>query len=513
MNPVLITTSGIGERLGKLTKSTNKALVQLGDKYAICHIIEQYPINTEFIITLGHYGDYVRQFLELAYPMYKFNFITIDKYEGEGSSLGYSLLKCKNTLMRPFIFHCCDSIITSPITIESCKNILYVYKSHSSSQYTNIKIEDTIVKQINNKNTNDFDYIYTGISYIYNYNEFWNYLEEEYNKLKNNFELSDVNSIRKMISNNIVFNYKVLDVWYDTGNLESYGNALEYFKGTYTILEKDYESLCFFDTKVIKFINDNKINKKRFLRGSQLYPLTPNILAHSKNYIVMEKIQGMLLSELYNYGEIYKLLEWANSNLWNTINVNEKYKDVSYNFYFKKTYERINKLDLNNEYNIINGLQLSPILNMIKKLDINRFITNRFTKFHGDFILDNIIKTGDSYKLLDYRHEFDNQLYYGDIYYDLAKLRHNLFFNHDNISNNLFSIEYKDNEVIVDLKCNYFLIQQLNDYDKFVIENNYDLNKIKKLTAIIWLNMSPLYDGKLSEFLFYFGKYNLFVSI
>ena len=71
----------------------------------------------------------------------------------------------------------------------------------------------------------------------------------------------------------------------------------------------------------------------------------------------------------------------------------------------------------------------------------------------------------------------------------------------------------KDNEVIVDLKCNYFLIQQLTDFDKFVSENNYDLNKIKKITAIIWLNMSPLYSGELSEFLFYFGKYNLFISI
>ena len=151
------------------------------------------------------------------------------------------------------------------------------------------------------------------------------------------------------------------------------------------------------------------------------------------------------------------------------------------------------------------------IVKFIKELPENLLVNETFAKFHGDFILDNIIKTSDSFKLIDWRHEFDKELYYGDVYYELAKLRHNIIFNHSNILNNLFEIEYKNDEVIVDLKCNYFLIQQLNDFEQFVNENNYDINKIKIITSIIWLNMSPLYDGKLSEFLFYFGKYNLFM--
>ena len=43
---VLITTSGIGSRLGKLTDFTNKSLVRIGDKPAISHIVEYYPKNT-----------------------------------------------------------------------------------------------------------------------------------------------------------------------------------------------------------------------------------------------------------------------------------------------------------------------------------------------------------------------------------------------------------------------------------------------------------------------------------
>jgi len=65
------------------------------------------------------------------------------------------------------------------------------------------------------------------------------------------------------------------------------------------------------------------------------------------------------------------------------------------------------------------------------------------------------------------------------------------------------------NKIELDLKCNYFFMEQLNDFDKFVLEHNYDLKKIKIIMSLIWLNMSPLYDNRLSEFLFYFGKYNL----
>ena len=40
---VLITASGLGSRLGNLTKFTNKGLVRIGKKPALSYIIESYP--------------------------------------------------------------------------------------------------------------------------------------------------------------------------------------------------------------------------------------------------------------------------------------------------------------------------------------------------------------------------------------------------------------------------------------------------------------------------------------
>jgi hypothetical protein len=175
-----------------------------------------------------------------------------------------------------------------------------------------------------------------------------------------------------------------------------------------------------------------------------------------------------------------------------------------------KTVSRISKLPfVVNEANNINGLAIKPIFQLLKDIDIETLCTNTFTKFHGDFILDNIIKRNDSYCLLDWRHEFDTQLKYGDLYYDLSKLMHNIIFNHANVINKLYFIHYDNESVTLDIKTNYILIKQLEDFDNFVIANNFDIYKIKIIMSIIWLNMSPLYEGELSEFLFYFGKYNL----
>jgi hypothetical protein len=329
-----------------------------------------------------------------------------------------------------------------------------------------------------------------------------------------NSQLSDVDAIRQMLPTQL-FKYKILDKYYDTGNIDNYNKLRLVFKEEYTVLEKNNESLCFLNDTVIKFINDSSINNKRVQRGKLLYPLSPEIIDNRNNFLLMKKIEGRVLSDVYEYGEIYKLLEWANETLWINKKTDAKYITNCYNFYITKTIDRLRKIPfLQFESNEINGVQTKSIFDLINTMCIDDIVTDTFYNFHGDFILDNILKTESSYCLLDWRHEFDTEISHGDMYYDLAKLRHNIIFNHKNISNKLFTIKHtSDNTIIVDLKCNYFLIQQLYDYDAFIKRHNLDMFKIKLLTSIIWLNMAPLYEGELREFLFYFGKYNLALSL
>ena len=181
---VLITTSGIGRRLGELTKYTNKSLIKVGDKLAICHIIEKYNKNVEFVITLSYYGNLVKDFLELAYPTHTFTFVWVDKYEGEGSSLAYSLLQAKEYLQCPFMFNCCDSLTTNNIEIPN-ENTLYVNDIKSGTLYSTVTTVDDNISKLNNKGEINFDFIYTGISFIKNYTDYWTILEVNYSNDNN----------------------------------------------------------------------------------------------------------------------------------------------------------------------------------------------------------------------------------------------------------------------------------------------------------------------------------------
>ena len=516
---VLITTSGIGSRLGNLTKFINKSLIRVGNKFAICHIIDKFDYRTtDFIITLGYQGNLVKEFLEMAYDKHNFIFVNIENYDGDGSSLVHSQLECKNYLQSPFLFFCCDSIINDDIIIDKLeRNYLFVAKSNEGSLYSSINIIGNEIMKVNNKGEKDFDYVYTGVSYIYDYENYWNTMMEIYDKNHMNRNLSDIDVISLLINNNTKFYYKIVEEWFDIGNINSYNIALNKIKCDYEILHKDNEGICFMETKVIKFINNSESNLKKIERGKRLYPKTPKILNEGNYFYGMELVKGTILSKIKRYGEIYKLLNWSYKNLWINKEINDDFIKICNEFYKEKTYKRLNDLKIFNfkDYEIINGIKIGTINELLLNIDWNSLNTNEFYEYHGDFIMDNIIYDNDNnYKLIDWREDFCNNINKGDMYYDLAKLRHNIIFNHNNINRGLFDvIVIDDNEIMVDLKCNYLFIQQLEDFDKFVIEKNLNLKKIKILTSLIWLNMSPLHEYNISKFLFYFSKYNLFKEL
>jgi len=522
-NKVLITTSGIGSRLGELTQFINKSLLRIGNKLAICYIIDKFDYNnTDFIITLGYLGHQVKEFLYITYPNHNFIFINIDNYINNGSSLVYSLLQTKNFLQSPFYFFCCDSIILddlSSFNFNFKNNYLFLAKSNEYLLYSSVNIYNDNIIKINLKGEDIYDFIYTGVSYIYDYKIYWNSMTLLYNQFHYNTQLSDIDVFNILINNNNYnLKYIIVNNWFDIGNINSYNIAIKNIKCDYDILHKNNETICFTNSKVIKFINNKEYNKNKILRGHSLFPIVPKIINEGDFFFAMELIDGLILSKIKNYGEIYKLLNWSFHNLWIDKNINNDYLNTCHLFYNIKTYERLNNLKKFNftDFNFINGLFIGSIDELLNKIDWNSLYTNEFCKFHGDFILDNIILTNNSYKLIDWRQDFGGNIYYGDMYYDLAKLRHNIILNHNNIIDELFEIIYDDNNIdniYVDLKCNFLLIKQLEDFDKFILEKNLNLKKIKILTSLIWLNMSPLHEYKFSKFLFYFSKFNLFKEI
>jgi aminoglycoside phosphotransferase (APT) family kinase protein len=194
----------------------------------------------------------------------------------------------------------------------------------------------------------------------------------------------------------------------------------------------------------------------------------------------------------------------------------DHFRRITNDFYFVKSLKRIDEMHasrgIEDKADIINGVEIPSLKELISQIDFAALCNSEPTTFHGDFILDNIIYQGDEiFKLIDWRQDFGGEIEAGDQYYDLAKLAHNLVVNHEIIDNNQFKIEIGENGGV---KVNIHRLQSLVDCENlffnYIKVKGLDYNKVKLLRSIIWLNMSPLHHHPFDLFLYYFGKYSLF---
>jgi hypothetical protein len=271
------------------------------------------------------------------------------------------------------------------------------------------------------------------------------------------------------------------------------------FKTSAEVLEKKEESIYFYEDSVIKFFANEKINTNRITRAAQLSPLVPEIIDSSKNFYKYKKIEGKLLATVITREKFKDLLEWTKNNLWKPQS-NRKFDQLC-KLSRIETYTSKN----NDSQQYINHEYVPPIHDLFSKIDTNWLCAGEPVQYHGDFILDNILETEDGFCLLDWRQDFAGDLTVGDIYYDLAKLNHNLTVNHEIVNQKLFDSSH-DNCYIL---CNSKLSECKNILKDFVIDNGYDWKKVEVLTAIVWINMAPLHDYPFNKFLFNFGKLSL----
>ena len=503
---VLITTSGIGSRLGNNSKFTNKCLVRVDDKPSISHIIGLYPKDTNFIITLGHFGSHVKQFVNLAYPDINVEFVDIDIYEGPGSSLGYSISKCKDLINGPFIFHASDTIVKN-LSFPN-NNFIVGSKKDNVSQYRTIKRNSN---QIYDKGEIDYDLAYIGVCGVLDYKLFFEILED---LIKRNFtELSDVDVLNLMMKK---YKFDIIEAkeWYDIGSIGELLDTRKKFISSFDILDKPEESIFFFDDFVIKFFSNPDIVKNRVFRADSIKNVIPDIIKSSENFYKYRKVNSELLASVVNPNNFLHLLEWSKLNLWKKAEC-ENFVDICKDFYYEKTLDRIHKYlkNFDDSENIINGFKIPHILDLIKLINFDELANGIPVKFHGDFILDNILFDGNDFTLLDWRQDFQGSLIAGDIYYDLAKLNHNLILNHKVMNSNLFSVEVDENGMKCDILTPYINLVCKKYYDEWLSDNNFDIKKVNLLTSLIWINMAPLHEYPLNQFLFNFGKYNLHLNL
>jgi NDP-sugar pyrophosphorylase family protein len=333
---LLITTSGLGSRLGNVTKYTNKALAKIGDKAAICYIVEKYPKDVEIVVTLGYFGDHVKDFLEIAYPDRTFYFVRVDNYDGPGSSLVYSLLCAKSYIDSPFVFHACDTLITDESIPEPSNNWLGLHNSKDSTNYVTVETRENMVTQLFNKGQGTFDAIYIGLAGVFDYKDFFQYADKIYQKKRMDRSLSDVHVHSMLLKNGMIYNCQYFSSWLDVGNMDKLRQAKErYQTKDIEVLEKDTEAIYLIDDKIIKFFSDINTASHRVKRAKILDTAVPNIIAHKNNFYAYPYVQGELFSRVVNETTMRRFLAWSKNHLWKKLGEkNVVFSELCYNFYF-----------------------------------------------------------------------------------------------------------------------------------------------------------------------------------
>lgn len=515
---VCIPTAGTGSRLGDLTRYLNKSLVSIANRPTLAHLIEQFSDDTEFVIALGHKGHLIREFLELAYPARVFFFAEVAPFEGSGSGLGLSLLACRPYLQQPFVFLSCDTLVREAIPGAS-HNWMGYAERENLSPYRTLRVENGRVTAICEKGEGHHPThkAYIGLAGIADYQTFWAAMEKGGN---DTIATGEAYGLRYLSEQGMAAK---AFTWFDTGHPA----ALEQARTAYqeanapNILPKGNEAIWFVGDQVIKFSDDTTFIANRVKRVAEIGAFVPSLTGVRPHMYSYAKIEGKVLSEVVSVPLFERFLQHC-TDFWQRATLDSEaqnqFRRQCMKFYRQKTLERVDLFYSNfgtlDNTIPINDIAIPTLGSLLESLDWDALADGLPGRFHGDFHFENILwsDTRKTFTFLDWRQDFAGSLSVGDIYYDLAKLLHGLIVCHELIAHDHYHVDWQPPAIRYDFHRKQVLVQCEQRYYAWLVEQGYDVGKVRILTALIYLNIAALHHQPYSHMLYALGKSMLFES-
>jgi NDP-sugar pyrophosphorylase family protein len=223
----VILAAGVGKRVGRWSDVFSKALLPINGRPVISQIVSKFPRDVNIVVALGHKADTVQTWLETAHPDRTFTFVPVDRYTGEGSGPGYSLLACKSALQGPFVFYAVDTLVTQPVPAPD-RNWFGVAEVPDTLRFCSVQTApDSRISRIDDKNKNDNRLAFIGLAGVQDYQTFWKALEGDEKLVGGERQVSNgfaglMRSPQGM--------YAQTFRWFDTGTADEYAATRRYFE-------------------------------------------------------------------------------------------------------------------------------------------------------------------------------------------------------------------------------------------------------------------------------------------
>ena len=504
---ICILAAGKGTRMGEYGEKINKSLLPIRNKAIISHIIDSFQDSDEFVIALGYMGDQVKEYLSMAHPKRKFQYVDVKNFENEGSGPGLSLLYCKNYLNEPFYYMPCDCILHTNLENLPKTNWIGTTKvsQDESNSYCNLKVENGLVHEIRDKQICNSDYVaFSAPLFVKDYEIFWEGLKNN-KKIKNEHQIS--NGIISLFQKSTL---TAVDIkWEDIGDLKKYQKILS--ESENFDFSKPNEFIYFINNMVIKFSTESE-NILQLISKLKIHSdIFPKIKSSGKNFFCYDYFEGNIFYNLNDVSKFELLLNWLEKNLWHSVNIEDKkMNNLCKKFYYEKTIKRINNFkEKYKNYELplsVNGNDIHSLDEILEKISWDELFNGIPCFIHGDLNFGNILYNENKFCLIDCRPNFAGFVEFGDLYYDLAKLYAGLIINFQDIRDNNFEYIESNHNAKIYLKKWKLRDGLIKKFESYIISKNLDFKRIKILAGITFLNMAPLHNSPFDKLLMAFGS-------
>lgn len=499
----MIACAGTGSRMQPINNNIHKALLPIDNAPILYHLISDLPEDWEILILLGHKKDQVKDFLLIAFPNHKFKFIDVLDYSSSSAGTATSLKFAKPYLGPDFWYVPCDGFFEDGLRSIMQKDLegdtIVVSPSNrvqNPCEYAVVQVKDGKAIKIEYKPQNVTDFsqsIFTGLMYVSGSKAFFDQLDE-----------CGLTEFVPCLSQNI--NVIHTDKWSDLGTPSEYRRhaiALTGFD-----FSKPHEITYILKDRVVKYLSDQEEPERKLIKPSLNPNVYPTATETSGQFFSYRLVDGTTLYNVVTPALLFKLLDWLSKNLWERSSQNIGNDVVD--FYVNKSIARINQVqkllpyDFKSGFILCNDDQLVP-QGVVDSINWETFTNNVVIgKIHGDLQFDNILyKPDNSFCLIDWRTSFGKNTLLGDIHYDLAKLLGGIRMNYSRIKSGDFFFRSNGTAITYSFPACLNSLELEAVLFEFALKNGFDVNKIENLTALIYLNMSPMHNRPFSDLLFF----------
>lgn len=476
MHYIIVQAGGRGSRLETLTMNKPKALVPVDNLPMIFHLFNRYP-NAHFKIIADYQKETFKRYLK-AFAKVDYAVIEASK---KGTCSGIQECLAKIPENTPFMLIWCDLILSQiqlgGVSAECC-NYLGISKDFPCRwSYLNQKFKEEPSQE-------------NGVAGLFIF--------------KDTSQISDVPDegefVRYLSKKRLSF--ERLNMY---GGLEV-GTMLSYFQNELNKPKcRPFNKMEFKGDIVLKYplneqgqklaLDEIAWYKKVIALG---YTNIPKIYGFDP--LVMEKIKGQnifeyaFLTKGFKRALLAKIVA-ALKDLHELVSPIPSNNADCENNYITKTFDRLATVQelvpfAKDEFVIINGKKCTNIFAIKDKIsnDVRAMYPKEFHLIHGDCTFHNMMIETEGVRpiLIDPRGYFGKTKFYGDVYYDWAKLYYSVVGDYDQFNRKNFSLEIREKDVELEIVSNNW-----KDLEEDFFElTGADKKKIKLLHAIIWLSLT-----------------------